>query len=211
MPENYTFARQEARYLKDTVYEAILTAIEQGQLPPGTRLLETELAEEMGVSRGPVRHALKRLLEDGYIYHHPGEGLIITDLKSEEREKVFVPIRRIIECYAASCASKSFTDEDYDMAESLIADIAAACQKESVGELSTCDFKFHNFIVSKCASKLLVSIWESVAARVKLRIREWGTSLSDFNDVVAEHEEQLNAIRSGDEELICQVFSKYIY
>lgn len=211
MPGNFTFAKQETKHLKDMVYESMLAAIKNGDLVPGTRLLETELASEMGVSRAPVRQALHRLTEAGYIYQHPGVGLIVTDLKPEEREGVFVPIRRIIECYAAVCASKSFTSEDYAAAEGLIANISAACEKRDVAELNVCDFQFHNFIVSRCASMMLVSIWESVSARVKLRIKEWSQTIIDFDKVVSEHEEQLEAIKSGDEARINEVFSKYIY
>lgn len=58
---------------------------------------------------------------------------------------------------------------------------------------------------------MLVSIWESVSARVKLRIKEWSKTIIDFDNVISEHEEQLEAIKSGDEARINEVFSKYIY
>lgn len=64
---------------------------------------------------------------------------------------------------------------------------------------------------SPCASMMLVSIWESVSARVKLRIKEWSKTIIDFDNVISEHEEQLEAIKSGDEARINEVFSKYIY
>lgn len=211
MPENFVFEKQKTKHLKDVVYESMLEAIESGKLPPGTRLTEMELAQEMEISRGPVRQALKRLIIDGYVYQHPGIGLIVTDMNEEEREAVFVPIRRTIECYAASCAAKSFTADDYAVAESLLANLSAACEKKDIAEICACDYQFHNFIVSRCASMMLLSIWESVSARIKIRIHEWSMSLSDFNDVVSEHEEQLAAIRCGDEALIQQIFQKYIF
>ncbi|MGE4485674.1 MAG: GntR family transcriptional regulator [Oscillospiraceae bacterium] len=211
MAEKFFFEKQETRFLKDTVYKTMVDAIKSGKLGPGTRLLETDLAEQMGISRGPIRQALKRLMQDGYIYQHPGVGLIVTDLKPEERDRVFVPIRRIIECYAAVCAAKTFTEEDYAAASALIAKIAAACAEGNLSEMTAYDFDFHNYIVSRCASMMLMSIWESVAARIKLRIMEWTATLSSLDNVVSEHEEQLDAIRSGDEARIERVFSKYIF
>lgn len=209
--QTFVFSKKTTRYLKDAVYEDIKKAIEDGQLPAGSRLLEADIAQQMGISRGPVRQALKVLLQEGFLYSHPSKGIVVAERNLEEREQVFVPIRKVIECYAANQASKSFTEEDYTNLEGIIDSIRRACEENDFEEIMAKDFSFHNYIISHCASMMLVSIWETITAQVNARILAWGMELESFEGIAEEHAEQLAAIRSGDEQRIDETISKYIY
>ena len=117
MSEAFTFSKTPKQSLKNLAYESIKTAIVKGDLPPGQRLLETEIASQMGISRGPVREAIRQLDQDGLPYSHPHRGTVVLEMDPEETEKVFVPTRRIIEEYVAEKASFKLDDEDYQNLE----------------------------------------------------------------------------------------------
>ena len=70
MSEAFTFSKTPKQSLKNLAYESIKTAIVKGDLPPGQRLLETEIASQMGISRGPVREAIRQLDQEGLTYSH---------------------------------------------------------------------------------------------------------------------------------------------
>ncbi len=211
MSDHFIFSKQKTKYLKDIVYENIKNAILENQLPAGTRLLEVEIANQMGISRGPVRNALKTLQNEGFIYTHSNKGIIVAERNLEERNLVFVPIRRIIECHSAIQAAINFTQDDYDQLQEIIDSLKNVCEKKDLEAMAHYDFAFHDYIVSNSTSTLIISIWHTIIAQVNARIKTWSMELNNFDEIVNEHVEQLEAIKSGDKDLINETFSKYIY
>ena len=97
--------------LGEVAYEALRDAIVKRQLLPGDRLMETELANEMGISRTPVREAMRRLETDGYVVIQPRKGSYVADISIKDIEDVF-EIRTVLEMLAARNAAERATDDE---------------------------------------------------------------------------------------------------
>src|SRR5579871_6440709 len=72
------------RPLRHDAYDALREAILLGQLPPGTRIVEAEIARQMGISRGPIREAVRQLEQDGLVEYQPRHGVIVAELTREQ-------------------------------------------------------------------------------------------------------------------------------
>jgi len=114
--------------LRDKVLTAIREAILEERLAPGERLIESTLAEEMGVSRAPVREALLGLEREGVVSGEPYRGYSIVSLSTRDVTEI-ATLRALIEAYAARLAATRWNDHDLEEAQSLIAQIKEATHK----------------------------------------------------------------------------------
>ena len=211
MAEAFTFSKTPKQSLKNLAYESIKTASVKGDLPPGERLLETEIASQMGISRGPVREAIRQLDQEGLTYSHPHRGTIVLEMDSEETEKVFVPTRRIIEGYVAPNAYLSLKDEDYSYLEDLINQMESANEKDNFYQLTDLDMRFHSYIIERAASPTICALWNNIKTRIHSRLLFQGIVKDSLNIVANEHREYLNCIRNHDVEKMKLHLQSHIY
>ena len=104
--------------LRDMVFDVLMNAIMQGQLSPGERLLEVQLADEMGVSRTPVREAIRRLELEGFVVMIPRKGAYVAGLSVDDVESVY-EIRTALETLAVRLAAQRMEAEDYRQLDEL--------------------------------------------------------------------------------------------
>ncbi|WP_031243570.1 GntR family transcriptional regulator [Advenella kashmirensis] len=105
--------------LSDQAYSYIVQSLENGTMPPGTRLRETELAADIGLSRTPVREALNRLMSEGLVTNDPKRGLIITELDQNMVGELY-EMRRVLESTAAALAARHATDVEIAVLRQII-------------------------------------------------------------------------------------------
>ncbi|MGH8843694.1 MAG: GntR family transcriptional regulator, partial [Advenella sp.] len=105
--------------LSDQAYNYIVQSLENGSLPPGTRLRETELAADIGLSRTPIREALNRLMSEGLVTNDPKRGLIITELDQNMVGELY-EMRRVLESTAAALAARHATDVEIAVLRQII-------------------------------------------------------------------------------------------
>lgn len=138
-------------------YRSIRALILDGSLPPGCRLKEEELAERIGVSRTPVREALRQLVADGLASRpEQGGGLQVPDLSHDELEEKF-HLRGLIEAYAVTIACPRITDEQLDELHRL-ADAMEACVAHKGGDYIELNAAFHRTILAAADSRLLATL-----------------------------------------------------
>jgi DNA-binding GntR family transcriptional regulator len=101
-------------------YELLLSDIEEGDLPPGTRLREAELAERLNLSRTPVREALKRLELQGLVTHEPHHGAVVASLEYGQMTELYL-LREVLEGTAAALAAQHATAVEIDVLQAMVA------------------------------------------------------------------------------------------
>ena len=99
--------------LRDIVFEALREAIIAGQLRPGERLMEVQIADELGVSRTPVREAIRKLELEGFVIMVPRKGAYVSDISIKDITDVF-EIRRALEGLAVELAARRMTEDEWD-------------------------------------------------------------------------------------------------
>src|ERR1700756_1243251 len=99
-------------------YELLLAGIENGELPAGTRLRETELAQRFSLSRTPIREALKRLEQQGLVRHEP-HGLVVTSLNYNQIAELYL-LREVLEGTAARLAAQHASDIEIGLLQEMV-------------------------------------------------------------------------------------------
>ncbi len=171
--------------LRELVFESLREAIISGRLRPGQRLMEIQLAEELGVSRTPVREAIRKLELEGLVLMIPRKGAYVAEISMKDIADVF-EIRRALEGLAARLAAERSTEEEVDRLERLLFQIA---EKAAGNDLDACvelDTQFHAQLMAAShnprLSQLLGNLYEQIQrfrstslshpGRIKLALEE---------------------------------------
>ncbi len=145
------------RPLGEIVYEALRDAIVNQTLKHGERLLETELADEMGVSRTPVREAIRKLEVEGYVAIVPRKGAFVAGLSIKDINEVF-EIRKSLEALAAGLAAARATSEDIEAMERNILEEAKHWESSDLLKTIEIDTEFHGLIYAASKNVRLQTI-----------------------------------------------------
>lgn len=211
MDNGFKFAKKIKSSYSELAYDAIRNAILKGELKPGDRIRENEISAQMGISRAPIREALIRLEHEGLIYSHPYRETVVSEICIDEVEEVIVPVRRIIESYAARNAKKVMNDDDFQALFAIVSEMRDASAKDDLDMICDCDMRFHDFLIKKCVSQSLFSIWTNISGKIYSRFLYQGIKHETFENVVEEHIEYLKLIKEGDQNKINTHLKKHIY
>ena len=156
--------------MKEIAYEAIKSAIIKGELLPGERLVETALANQMGISRGPIREAFRQLETEGLIYTHPYRSTVVNELDNEEVTMILIPVRKILENYVFTYAKDKLSEEDFETLDALLLEMETYCTSDDLDGVALTDFKIHHFVMEKCLSPGMLALWNTISGRIFARI-----------------------------------------
>ncbi len=210
---DYKFKRENLKSLRDVAYEAIKEAILSNNIKAGEKLTESSISSQLGISRGPIREALRQLERDGLVQSQPYRGTVVAEFSTEEADKVYIPIRQLVEEYACQRAAELFTEEDYQFLNECICKMDAACAQRDLEAASREDAAFHRYIVVRCTSGMLTSIWDSLSAHFYGRIffqNRLKEEKPEFSYIPEEHRDMLAAIQSGDQAAISKVIKIHV-
>jgi len=154
------------RPLGEMVYESLRDAIVNQALKPGERLMETELADEMGVSRTPVREAIRKLELEGYVVMIPRKGAYVAGLSIKDINEVF-EIRGALEALAAGLAASRATEEEIEEMELNLALEANHFESSDLLKTIEEDTKFHELIYKASRNNRLLGMIKELREQVQ--------------------------------------------
>ncbi len=190
---------QNHRPLREIVYEELKRQILVGEIAPGTRMMEVELAEEMGVSRTPIREAIRKLEKEGLVNIEPRRGAYASEISVKDMVDV-LEVRQDLEGMAAALAARKVTDEEKQAFVKVNSDYEEAIKNGNTEEIIRCDELFHQLIVSYSGNKTLNQLLSQVQ-ELALRFRYiYYDDFSRYEKMPREHEHIEEAILSGDAE-----------
>ncbi len=143
--------------LREVVSETLREAIVSGILEPGERLMEIQLAEELGVSRTPVREAIRKLELEGFVIMVPRRGTYVADLSIKDINEVY-EIRTALDVLAAGLAAERITEEELEQLERLLVEIGEAIEKDDLQKIIDIDSQFHDVLYRASRNDRLVGI-----------------------------------------------------
>lgn len=191
------FDLQNHRPLREIVYEELKRQILIGEILPGTRMMEVELADDMGVSRTPIREAIRKLEKEGLVTIEPRRGAYASDISIKDIEDV-LEVRQDLEGMAAALAAIKATDEQKDELRQATEDYKCAVESGDIQEMIKLDEAFHKLIVSCSGNKTLIQMVSQIQ-ELALRFRYiYYDDFSRFESQPMEHKEIVEAIISGD-------------
>lgn len=197
------------RPLGEMVYESLRDAIINQVLKPGERLMETELAEEMGVSRTPVREAIRKLEQEGYVVMIPRKGAYVAGLSIKDIHEVF-EIRGALESLAAGLAAERATQEEIEEMERNIVLEASHFESSDLIKTIEVDTKFHELIFKASKNDRLLSMINNLREQVQ-RFRTTTLAVSGrMKFALEEHRRIVEAIAARDVQLAQQMAKEHI-
>ncbi|MCR6545350.1 GntR family transcriptional regulator [Dehalobacterium formicoaceticum] len=181
------------RPLGDIVFETIREAIISGYLRPGERLMEVQLAEEMGVSRTPVREAIRKLEQEGFLVIVPRKGAYVAGISLKDIADVF-EIRASMESLAAGLAAQRITEEELNTLKDMVVSFAESADHHDLKDIVHTDTDFHDIIYKASRNERLIPIINNLREQIQ---RYRATSLAfpgRIKITVEEHRKMVEAI-----------------
>lgn len=196
---------------REHVADILRDAITQGRLKPGDRLVELDLANELGTSRAPVREALRQLEEQGLVASYPYRGSEVLGVSQDEVEQVLVPIRVTLERFAYSRAVGRLSQDDFEELQRLVDEMAAAARDGATDRLADADVRFHELIIERSEQRHCLQIWKTIQPRVRAYFRRDAPAHADPLAVPAQHQELLDVLKTGSEPAVLAAIDRHIH
>lgn len=189
---------QRVKTLSVQVYDALRRAILREELAPGARLVELDLAAQLGTSQGPVREALQRLEREGLVRRHAHSSTFVTEVSDGEMYEIFC-IRSLIERFAVKRALPWVNAERLAELEALIEGMRAAGKADDMLAFTEQDMLFHRNICLWSRSYPLLRTWDPLYGQIqRFVIHTHKRYFSGIHEIADTHLPLVEALRSGD-------------
>lgn len=201
----------EGLTLREQVFVTLRRKILRGELVPGEKLREIKLAGELGVSRTPVREAIRQLENEGLVVMLPHRGAQVASITQRELADV-LEVRRSLEKLAISCAVKRMTKEDERKLLAAEKHFESVVRAKNVGiiELGAADEGFHEVIYSSTGNRRLMQILSNLREQMYRFRVEYMKNASVREELIEEHARIVQAIRERDEEKAVAYMDEHI-
>lgn len=196
--------------LPDQVYEYLRHAIMVANLLPGEKLVELEIASEMGTSQGPVREALQRLERDGLVERRARSATFVTQISIDEMYELFY-IRSEIEGFAARRTAQRITDGQCQVLDGLIQKMAQVGSLKEIATLAEYDMQLHRYIVEWSGSANFTRVWTPLSNQIqRFIVMTHPEYYPDYVEIGTRHQPIVDALRQHDSEASARAVQAHI-
>jgi DNA-binding GntR family transcriptional regulator len=205
------FALTPVRYrnMAEQIATALRQAIADGKLRPGARLLEVQIAREMGTSRAPLREALIQLGREGLVVRQPNRGTFVADL-TEDLVREVASLRGVLEGFAASLAVKRLTQADFERLASILTEMLTVARRGDFPRMVEWDYQFHEYIMRASGHRLLYETWMGMDRKIRVYLSATNLMYADMKAVVQGHLSILQALRRRDPQRAVRVMAEHM-
>lgn len=199
MTDNIQLQVNEYLPLRDVVFQTLRQAILRGNIQPGERLMEIHLAQKLGVSRTPVREAIRMLELEGLVIMIPRKGAIVAEITMSDLEDV-LEVREALEDLAVRKACQNISEEQLEELERAGEAFAASLEKEDLIACAQADVAFHEIICEATNNRRLIQILNNIREQIYRYRLENLKDKSSHANLVEEHARICQALRARSEE-----------
>ncbi len=195
--------------LRDVVFHTLRRAILKGDLKPGERLMEVQLASRLGVSRTPVREAIRKLELEGLVTMIPRRGAEVSEITEKSMRDV-LEVRRALEELAVKIACDKITEPELNRLTLVAKKFRDIMYCEDLPLIAETDVEFHEIIYEATGNARLIQILSNLREQMYRYRVEY---LKDYNShgiLADEHEAILMALKERDKGKVCQVAVEHI-
>jgi DNA-binding GntR family transcriptional regulator len=194
--------------LREQIKDVLLQRIVESTYPPGSRIVETRVAQELGVSQGPVREALRDLEQLGCVVHEPYRGCSVRAFSVDELLDAF-PVRAALEALAARLAAERITDPELDELDEQLERMRTAARRGGAHDQSRANASFHATIVRAARNATLERQWRLLEpfSRTYLTVSRPGIDLVLLSD---RHVPILDALRRHEPDAAAEAMHEHL-
>ncbi len=191
------------------VYHDIVRLISSGRLVAGSRLDEQQIADELGVSRTPLREAITRLVQDGLIENRPYRGNFVRKFTAQEVSDLY-EVRKAMESLAVRLAIPQLTEDAIAELRAILAEVTTALQAADLEAYGLADQQFHATIARLSGNDTLIAMLDQLRGQIQL-IRTMANQNPDVVEMTAaERPEILDAMALGDTDRAAHLMEEHI-
>ncbi|WP_052890409.1 GntR family transcriptional regulator [Thermogemmatispora carboxidivorans] len=196
------------RVLREDIKEFLIDAIVKGQYRPGERIVESRVAQELGVSQGPVREALRDLELLGFVVSSPYRGTQVRKVSRRDLLELY-PIRAALEGVAARAAAMRIDKATLRQLEELLAEMRDAAVRNELHAQTAANIAFHRLIVQAAGNRLLLQYWDSMQLYTTTFVTV-AIAQRTPQELAERHQVIIEALRDRDPERAEQVMRRHI-
>ncbi|MFI7700416.1 FCD domain-containing protein [Nonomuraea sp. NPDC049480] len=195
--------------LSDRVYALLRGWIVAGELVPGQRLVEAEIARRVGTSQAPAREAIKRLAHEGLVISYPNRGSYVAEISDEQAREVR-DIRVLLEEYAAREAAARIQPETLRQLSADVLAMRRAAQDGDIGAFRDADLAFHRRVCAACGNSFLLRLWRTIESNLwSLHVVGNPLYAGDWTVMAGHHDDLVAALASGDPDEAARLFAAH--
>ena len=184
--------------LGEQIRELLLERIFKGELRPGDRIVELQVAQELGTSQAPVREALRELQSLGFVEHEPYRGTRVRRVTEEELAEIY-PVRAALEELAAQEAASRLDGGKVNELKEEFEAMRGAARRHNLQDLAQHDAKFHRLLVEAAGNRVLLDLWRTLRVEARVVVNALKTDI-DLDDLAEMHRPLLEALAEGSAE-----------
>jgi GntR family transcriptional regulator of gluconate operon len=198
------------RTLADHTSDALRALIASGDLRGGQRLIETEIAAQLAVSRGPVRDAFKQLREEGLLVDYPRRGTYVVTLTADDARDV-LDLRAGLESRAARLFIERADQEAMADVDAACVALAAATEAGQSAAISDADYAFHEAVCRGSGAKRLLAVFVRQATELRVLLQSDTERLYEIGvDLTGQHNDLRDRLRAGDKSAAEAAFRSHV-
>lgn len=208
--KEFTMNVNEYLPLRDVVFNTLREAILRGDLEPGERLMEIALANRLGVSRTPIREAIRKLELEGLVVMIPRRGAQVASITKKDLQDV-LEVRSSLEVLATQLACARIDEEQLKALRVALNGFEKALGSSDVSVIARADVAFHDVIFEATCNARLVQILNNLREQMYRYRLEYLKDFSSHRRLLDEHKRLVEAIAGHDEQTAVEIIKAHIY
>lgn len=206
---NFSVTMNEYLPLRDVVFNTLRQAILRGELKPGERLMEIQLANKLGVSRTPIREAIRKLELEGLVLMIPRKGAEVADI-TEKSLKDVLEVRKVLEELSVQLACDKMGKEDIQNLKEAAEAFKKTLKSKDVTEIAEADVHFHDIIYMAADNQKLIQILNNLQEQMYRYRVEYLKNEEAYPQLVAEHEAIIAKITEHEKDEATEIICRHI-
>lgn len=207
--ENLKLDTNEYLPLRDVVFKTLREAILRGDLKPGERLMELQLAAKLGVSRTPIREAIRMLQQEGLAVTIPRRGAEVAAMTEKDMEDV-LQVREALEILAVQLASEKITKEQIAELEERLKAFEQAVETAEVKQIAQSDIDFHDLIYTAAENPRLVVLLNNLREQIYRYRVEYLKDEKNYPRLIEEHRQIMQGLKERNEQYVVEMTKKHM-
>ena len=195
--------------LRDVVFNTLRQAILRGELKPGERLMEIQLANKLGVSRTPIREAIRKLELEGLVLMIPRKGAEVADI-SEKSLKDVLEVRRALEELSVKLTCDRITKEEIKELSQAAENFKRTLKSKYITEIAEADVRFHDVIYTATKNQKLIQLLNNLHEQMYRYRIEYLKNEEVYPKLLKEHREIIDRISGGEKEEAARIVCEHI-
>ena len=195
--------------LRDVVFNTLRTSILTGELKPGERLMEIHLADKLGVSRTPIREAIRKLELEGLVTMIPRRGAEVAQI-TEKNLRDVLEVRRALDALAVELACERITEDELAELKKACENFELETKRGNANQVAQADVELHDIILKASGNERLMQMISKLSQQMYRYRLEYVKDEANYKRLIAEHRVIYEAIRDRDRQTGAEAIKNHV-